>query len=342
MSEIHSSSIIYSCSVQKTAPKITKYSRNETHFENRPSWQRLQPMQNPRFRLKIKIPKNMSEIHSASIIYSCSVQKTAPKNTKYSRNETHFQNRPSWQRLQPMQNPHLGSKIKIPKNMSEIHSTNHNTVVLCKKPLQKTPNIPEMRRIFKIGHHGKGYSPCKILTLGQKLKLKKNMSELYSTSIIYSCSVQKTATKNTKYSRNETHFQNRPSWQRLQPMQNPHLGSKMKIPKNMSEIHSTSIIYSCSVQKTAPKNTKYSRNETHFQNRPFWQGYRLCKILTLSQKLKFQKTSQKSILQASFTVVLCKKTTPKNTKYSRNKTILKIGHFGKAIGFAKCSFWVKN
>ena len=36
------------------------------------------------------------------------------------------------------------------------------------------------------------------------------------------------------------------------------------------------------------------------------------------------------------------KTAAKNTKYSRNETILKIGHHGKAIDFAKWSVWVKN
>ena len=43
-------------------------------------------------------------------------------------------------------------------------------------------------------------------------------------------------------------------------MQNPHFGSKIKIPKNMSKFI-LQIIYSCFVQKTAPKNTKYSRYE---------------------------------------------------------------------------------
>ena len=36
------------------------------------------------------------------------------------------------------------------------------------------------------------------------------------------------------------------------------------------------------------------------------------------------------------------KTAWKNTKYSRNETILKIGHLRKAIDFAKWSVWVKN
>ena len=66
-------------------------------------------------------------------------------------------------------------------------------------------------------------------------------------------------------------------------MQNPHFGSKIKIPKNMSK-SILQIIYSCSVQKTARKKTKYSRNET----------------------------------------------------------ILKIGHHTEAIAYAKCSLWVKN
>ena len=47
-------------------------------------------------------------------------------------------------------------------------------------------------------------------------------------------------------------------------MQNPHFGSKIKILKNKSK-SILQIIYSCSVQKTAPKNTKYSRNETIFK-----------------------------------------------------------------------------
>ena len=66
-------------------------------------------------------------------------------------------------------------------------------------------------------------------------------------------------------------------------MQNPHIGSKIKIPKNLSK-SIQQIIYSSSVQETASKDTKYSRNET----------------------------------------------------------ILKIAHHEKAIAHAKSSLWVKN
>ena len=50
------------------------------------------------------------------------------------------------------------------------------------------------------------------------------------------------------------------------------------------------IIYSCFVQKTALKNTKYSRNESILKiGHHACKGYSPCKILTLGQKLKFQK-----------------------------------------------------
>ena len=67
------------------------------------------------------------------------------------------------------------------------------------------------------------------------------------------------------------------------------------------------IIYSCSVQKTAPKNTKYSRNKTILKiGHHACKRYSLCKIITLGQKLKFQKTCQNPFYK-SFKVVLCKK-----------------------------------
>ena len=50
----------------------------------------------------------------------------------------------------------------------------------------------------------------------------------------------------------------------------------------------------------------------------------------------------KSILQIIWSCSVQKKAAPKNTKYSRNETILKIGHYAKAIAFAKSSLWVKN
>ena len=47
-------------------------------------------------------------------------------------------------------------------------------------------------------------------------------------------------------------------------------------------------------------------------------------MLTLGEKLKFQKTSKKSILQIIYTFSV-QKNAQKNIKYSRNESILKIG-----------------
>ena len=58
-------------------------------------------------------------------------------------------------------------------------------------------------------------------------------------------------------------------------------------------------------------------------------------------KIKMAKNMRKTILQACYSCSL-KTTAGKNIKYSRNETILKIGHLAKAIDFAKLSVWVKN
>ena len=49
----------------------------------------------------------------------------------------------------------------------------------------------------------------------------------------------------------------------------------------------------------------------------------------------------KSILQTIYSYSV-QKTASKNTKYSRNESIFKIGHHAKAIAHAKSSFWLKN
>ena len=70
--------------------------------------------------------------------------------------------------------------------------------------------------------------------------------------------------------------------QRLKPVQNAHFGSKIKIPKNIPK----TILQpysSCSVQKTARKNNKYSRNKTILKN-----GY-LAKAIANAKAIAFGK-----------------------------------------------------
>ena len=58
-------------------------------------------------------------------------------------------------------------------------------------------------------------------------------------------------------------------------------------------------------------------------------------------KTKIAKNLPKCTLQIIYSCSL-QKTAPKNTKYWRNETILKISHHAKAIAHAKSSLWVKN
>ena len=104
------------------------------------------------------------------------------------------------------------------------------------------------------------------------------------------------------------------------------------------------------MQKTARKNTNIPEMR-QFLKSPILKGYSLykgrCKIVSLGQKLKMPKTCEK-LFYKIIRVVLSKKTSGKNTKYSRNETILKIGHLAKAIAheeaidFEKWSVWVKT
>jgi len=64
-------------------------------------------------------------------------------------------------------------------------------------------------------------------------------------------------------------------------------------------------------------------------------------------KIKNVKNMPKTILQEQYSCSV-QKTARKNTKYSRNETILKTGHLAKArahaeaIAFEKWSVWGKN
>ena len=103
------------------------------------------------------------------------------------------------------------------------------------------------------------------------------------------------------------------------------------------------IISSCSVQKTASKNTKYSRNESILKiGHHACKGYRLCKILTWAQKLNFQKACQNPFYK-SLLVVLCKKLLQKTLNIREMRAFGKsaIMH-AKAIAHAKSSLELKN
>ena len=63
-------------------------------------------------------------------------------------------------------------------------------------------------------------------------------------------------------------------------------------------------------------------------------------MITLGKNLKWPKTCGKRLYKKT-RVVLCQKPLEKKTKYSRNETILKIGHLAKAIAHGKAIAFAK-
>ena len=106
------------------------------------------------------------------------MQKTAPKNTKYSRNKTILKVGHFGKMLI------LGQKLKFQKTCRN-RFYQHNKVVLYKKPLQKTPNIGEIRRFWKSAILAR---LCKMIIWGQKLKIqKKYRNRFYEHNKVVLC-----------------------------------------------------------------------------------------------------------------------------------------------------------
>ena len=127
----------------------------------------------------------------------------------------------------------------------------------------------------------KGYSPCKILTLGQKLKFKKHV-KIHSTNYLeFFCA--KNRSKKHQIFEKWDHFQNRPSCKGYSPCKMLILGQKLKFKKHV-KIHSTNYLeFFCA--KIPFKKHQIFEKWDHFQNPPSCKGYSPCKLLTLGQKL---------------------------------------------------------
>ena len=150
---------------------------------------------------------------SKSILYSDwsnSVQKTARKNSNYSTNETMLKighlAKPiafAWA-IAFAKYSILGQKFKFSKTCQNGVYI-HIRAVLCKKQLEKAPNILEIRRCEKSGILESlymAYSLCQILNLGQKFKFLKTCQNRFCIHIgVILC--KKITRKNTKHSRNK-------------------------------------------------------------------------------------------------------------------------------------------
>ena len=110
--------------------------------------------------------------------------------------------------------------------------------------------------------------------------------------------------------------------------------------------------YSCSLQKTARKNTKYSRYNNILKIGHLAKAIAHAKAIDFAKwsvwvkNLKYQKNAKKN--STTTAQLFCAENGSKNTKYLKNNNILKIAHLAKpiaharAIGFAEWSVWVKT
>ena len=124
------------------------------------------------------------------------MQKTAPKKQLIFEKWEHFENGQKWPQCKgysPCKILSLGQKIKLPKTCQK-RFYKHIRVVLCKKRLQKTANIIILFEEWEHFENGqkwpqcKDYSPCKILSLGQKIKLRKTCEKhLYNYIRVVLC-----------------------------------------------------------------------------------------------------------------------------------------------------------
>ena len=128
----------------------------------------------------------------------------------------------------------LGQKLKMPKT-SEKPSHKIIRVLLCKKPLEQTSNIREMRKFWKSAILQRLYP----LQNGQFRSKIKNAKIMRKRILHYdkSCSVQKTALKKHQIFEKWDNFENRPSCKGYNPCKGysickmVSLGQKLKMPK---------------------------------------------------------------------------------------------------------------
>ena len=172
-------------------------------------------------------------------------------------------------------NPYFGSKIKIQKDI-KIHSTNHLHFFCARKRFKKH-QIFEKWDNFKSRPSRKGYSPCKILAWGQKLKLKKTcQNPFYKSFTLLPC--KEPLQKKPKYSRNDTILKDGPSCKGYSSCKIILLAQKLKLKKNVI-IHCTNHLHFFFAKNPSKRHQIFEKWD-YFENRLSCKCYSSCKITT--------------------------------------------------------------
>ena len=127
----------------------------------------------------------------------------------------------------------LGQKLKMPKRCKK-RLKNHIRVVVCKKPLQKRPDIRKTRAFWKWPKFATsmGYSPCKMLSLGQNLKMRKRCEKRCYVHIgVVVCQKAGEKTPNSKKTRAFWKWPELVKRMGYSPCKMVSLGQKFKMPE---------------------------------------------------------------------------------------------------------------
>ena len=138
--------------MQKTAGKNTKYCRNETILKIGHLAKAIPFAKWSVWVKNLKCQKHAKN-HSTRVLRLFCAKNRSKKHQIFKKWKN-FENRPSCKGYSPCKDyslckmVSLGQKLKMPKTCEKRFYKNI-WVVLCKKPLEKTPNIREMRQVWK-------------------------------------------------------------------------------------------------------------------------------------------------------------------------------------------------
>ena len=132
-------------------------------------------MQNDKFGSKIKKKQKGAKNGSTTTLKLLCAKKPSKKHLILEKGEQfeNGQNRPRCMGYSPSKMLSLGQKLKIPKRCGK-RLYDRIKVVVRKKPLKKKDKILKKREQFENGQNRPrcmGYSPCKMISLGQKLRI---------------------------------------------------------------------------------------------------------------------------------------------------------------------------
>ena len=230
----------------------------------------------------------------------------------------------------------LGQKIKLPKTCEKLFYK-HITDVLCKKRLQKTINIREMRRFWKLEKwpQCKGYSLWKMVSLGQKIKLPKTCEKLFYkhiTDVLCKKRLQKTI--NIREMRRFWKLEKSRQCKGYSLWKMVNLGQKIKLPKTCEKLfykHITNVLCKKRLQKTI--NIREMRRFWKLEKWLQCKDYSLWKIVSLGQKIKLPKTCGK-LFYKHIKDVLCKKRLQKTINIREMRRFFKLEKWPQCNGYS--------